>query len=103
MIVDLEWRQFVWIAGLMLGWTGFLVGLIRQLVVRHVSEFEDRIGDLMTQTRKLDGELGALRAELPLHYHRREDAIREYTAINAKLDRLYEVLSRRSPPWKESM
>jgi len=31
-------------------------------------------------------------AELPLHYQRREDAIREYAAINAKLDKLYDLL-----------
>lgn len=98
MIVELDWQKFVWGIGLMLGWTGFLVGMLRQLVARNVGEFEERIGDLMTQSRKLDDELKALRAELPLHYHRREDAIREYTAINAKLDRLYEVMSRRSPP-----
>ena len=38
------------------------------------------------------GDLKRLVAELPLHYQRREDAIREYTTINAKIDRLTEVL-----------
>jgi len=41
---------------------------------------------------RVDGDLKRLLAELPLHYQRREDAIREYTVINVKLDRLYELI-----------
>ena len=37
-------------------------------------------------------EFARLRAVLPLHYQRRDDSIREYTAMNAKLDRIYELI-----------
>ncbi len=40
----------------------------------------------------MDADLKRLIAELPIHYQRREDAIREYTAVNAKLDRIWEAL-----------
>ncbi|TXF11913.1 hypothetical protein [Pelomicrobium methylotrophicum] len=42
----------------------------------------------------LENRFERLMAELPLHYQRREDAIREFTALNTKLDRLYELLAR---------
>lgn len=38
--------------------------------------------------RKVEHDLLALKAELPLHYQRREDAIRQEVVINTKLDAL---------------
>ena len=51
-----------------------------------------RIDDVAREVGRVDADLKTLIAEMPLHYQRREDAIREYTAINAKLDRLYEAM-----------
>ncbi|MDD3553235.1 MAG: hypothetical protein PHC35_01755 [Deltaproteobacteria bacterium] len=56
------------------------------------------LSDIETRLKRVDDvecRLDTLLSELPLHYQRREDAIREYTAINAKLDRLYEILVRK--------
>ena len=67
---------------------GGVLGLLKWFAGRMIDEIETRlkrIGDL-------EGRFERLMAELPLHYQRREDAIREYTTINAKIDRLTEVL-----------
>ena len=51
-----------------------------------------RIDAVSDEVRRLDGDLKRVMVELPMQYQRREDAIREYVAINAKLDRLYELM-----------
>jgi len=73
---------------------GGVFGLLKWFASRLLADIEQRfarIDDLETRFERL-------RAELPLYYQRREDAIRELTAINAKLDRLYELLARRPEP-----
>lgn len=44
------------------------------------------------ELRRLEFEIQAIRAEMPLHYLRREDHIREMTQVGVKLDRIYEIL-----------
>ena len=51
-----------------------------------------RIDAVSDEVRRLDGDLKRVMVELPTQYQRRDDAIREYVAINAKLDRLYELM-----------
>lgn len=51
-----------------------------------------RIDEVAREVGRVDAEVKRLIAELPLHYQRRDDAIREYTSLNAKIDRIYEVL-----------
>ena len=51
-----------------------------------------RIDAVSDEVRRLDGDLKRVMVELPMQYQRRDDAIREYVAINAKLDRLYELM-----------
>jgi hypothetical protein len=85
---DAGWQVFVWGAGLVIAWTGFLVGIIRVLISRMV-------GNLEKQWQQTDADLKKLMIELPMHYQRRDDAIREYTAINTKLDKLYELILRK--------
>jgi hypothetical protein len=77
---------------------GLVWGMLKWFAVRLIADFEarlSRIDDLAREISRVDNEVQHLLAELPLHYQRREDAIREFTAINAKLDRLYELLARR--------
>lgn len=63
-------------------------GLLRWFASRMLDEIEQRL----KRIDDLEGRFERLMAELPLHYQRREDAIREYTAMNAKLDRIYELV-----------
>lgn len=74
---------------------GLLAWFIRAMVGRVMTDLDGRLERMerrLTDVDRLESELARLRAELPLHYQRREDAIREYTTINAKIDRLTEVL-----------
>ena len=67
---------------------GGVFGLLKWFAWRMIDEIETRL----KRTDDLESRFERLMAELPLHYQRREDAIREYTTINAKIDRLTEVL-----------
>ena len=53
----------------------------REESVRRTSRIEET-------TNRLERELLTLKADLPVQYVRREDAIRQETVINAKLDAL---------------
>lgn len=70
-------------------------GLLRWFVARIMADIDerlDRIDIVAGDVSRVDGDLKRLIAELPLHYQRREDAIREYTTLNAQMARIYEVL-----------
>lgn len=73
---------------------GALVGgvfaLLRWFSARMLSDIDARLLRIDEVEQRVD----KLLADLPVHYMRREDHIRELTAIHAKLDRLYEILLR---------
>ena len=92
---ELDFRTLVWGVGLVTAWTGFLVGIIRILIIRMVGGLEKRMELQAEQWSKTDAELKRLMVDLPMHYQRRDDAIREFTAINTKLDKLYELILRK--------
>jgi hypothetical protein len=46
------------------------------------------------ELRRLERDIHSLRSELPMHYVRREDHIRDITSFSVKLDRIYTVLLR---------
>ena len=74
---------------------GLMAGLVRWMGQRIMADIDTRMGRIdgvMSEVARVDSDLKRLIAELPMHYQRREDAIREYTTINAKIDRLTEVL-----------
>ena len=67
---------------------GGVFALLKWFAARMLNEIEQRL----KRIDDLENRFERLMAELPLHYQRREDAIREYTAMNAKLDRIYELI-----------
>jgi hypothetical protein len=69
---------------------GLVFALLRWFSLRMLAEIDGRL----RRIDDVESRFEKLLAELPLHYQRRDDAIREYTAINAKLDRLYELMMR---------
>ena len=107
--VTVNWQIITWVFGVLIAWTAFLVGIIKWLIGRMIESLDERlktnsddctekwtqIGASLKQTdaslKQTDADLKRLMTELPLHYQRREDAIREYTSIHAKLDRIYEL------------
>lgn len=74
---------------------GGVFGLLKWFAARLLADIEERLSRIDALSRevdRVDGDLKRLMAEMPIHYQRREDAIREYTAMNAKLDRIYELI-----------
>ena len=70
---------------------GGVFALLKWFAGRLLADIDKRL----SRIDEVEARVDKLLADLPLHYQRREDAIREFTAINAKLDRLYELLARR--------
>lgn len=64
--------------------------LLRWFAARLLADIDARLKRIDEIEQRLD----RMAEELPLHYVRREDHIREMTAISAKLDRIYELLMR---------
>lgn len=79
---------------LIIGVGGALIGgvfvLLKWFSSRLLSDIDKRLARIDDLERRFE----QLIADLPLHYQRKEDAVRELTTINAKLDRLYELLVR---------
>ncbi|MDH5477903.1 MAG: hypothetical protein OEY50_06205 [Nitrospinota bacterium] len=81
---------------MLLGIVALFVGLTKFFLDRYLAQIEKRFDQLEEALRSeaagvtaLREEFLRLKAELPLHYVRREDDIRNQTVINAKLDALY--------------
>lgn len=93
--MNLDWRAMGILIGLFTGWSGFLVGMIRMLLGRMAEELDHRLEGIekglereAAESRRLEQELMALRADLPVTYVRREDAFRTENGIHLKLDGL---------------
>lgn len=74
---------------------GGVFALLKWFAGRLLADIEarlERIDAVAREVDRVDTDLKRLMAELPIHYQRRDDAIREYTAVNAKLDRIWEAL-----------
>jgi hypothetical protein len=74
---------------------GGVFAVLKWFAARLLSDIElrlSRIDAVACDVGRVDAEVKRVVAELPLHYQRRDDAIREYTSLNAKIDRVYEVL-----------
>ncbi len=74
---------------------GAVWALLRWFAKRLLSDIDTKlegIDRLSREVERVDGALQRLLADLPVYYQRRDDAIREYTTMNAKLDRVWETL-----------
>ncbi len=91
MDITVTWDMVAWVIGLVMAWTGFLIGIIQWLIKRMAGNLDARLSEQAALWQKTDSDLKKLMVDLPLYYQRREDAIREYTNINFKLDRMYEL------------
>ncbi|MEW5885540.1 MAG: hypothetical protein AB1735_02405 [Pseudomonadota bacterium] len=69
---------------------GGVFALLKWFAARMVAEIDTRL----QRIEDLENRFERLMSDLPVHYQRRDDAIREYTVINVKLDRLYELMLR---------
>lgn len=80
--------------------------VVSKTVSTHKDQYKERLEaatkqceDLASHVRNyqsVERQLLELKADLPVSYVRKEDFIRHEVAINAKLDRIYEVLSQQN-------
>jgi hypothetical protein len=88
----MRWQVSVWIIGAL---AGALFLVLRAALARFTQQMDERLARIERVTEeiaRIDGELARLRAELPVHYIRRDDHIRDITTLSVKLDRIYELL-----------
>lgn len=78
---------------------GGVFALLKWFAGRLLADIEDKLSRIDEIDQRVSSRVDGLEtriervlAELPVHYQRRDDAIREYTTLNAKMDRLYEVI-----------
>lgn len=102
MEITLTWDIIAWALGLVIAWSGSLIWIIKQLIGRMIRGIDDRLhannkdcndkwSQLENRQNHFEARYMKFLERLPVEYQRREDSIREYTTINAKLDRLYEL------------
>lgn len=87
--MTITWAQFAWAVGIFILWSGFLVGVIRQMGLSAYVKLEERV-------ERNEKDFKNHLVNLPLDYQRRDDSIREFTVINAKLDKMFEFVARGS-------
>lgn len=83
------------LAGLGISWGGFLVWAMKILLQRYVGQIDARLAQMEaaiqarhTEWMGTERALLELKAQLPVEYVRKEDAIRQEVLIHAKLDGL---------------
>jgi enoyl-[acyl-carrier-protein] reductase (NADH) len=58
--MTITWAQFIWGFGLLVGWTGLLLGAIKYLLNRQISAFETKVAEA---DKKASSALAALTAQ----------------------------------------
>lgn len=105
-----NWSLFLVLIGIMAAFDGLSLFANRFIVTKTINSQKDRYQDQLEQAAKqcteltvqvrnyqsVERQLLELKADLPISYVRKEDFIRHEVAINAKLDRIYEVLSNQN-------
>lgn len=96
-MVTLTWPQIIWASGIFLAWNGFLLAIIKWLLARVISNIESKIEGLAKsmcspercdELKRVSKEMTDTRVELPMLYFRREDAIRENTVAQARIEQI---------------
>lgn len=90
-VIDAVWGKAVGLYAVVL-FVGAAVGLAVAFARAYLRRVMEGIADKLSRLDSLESQLTRLIADMPLHYQRRDEAIREYTAMNAKLDRLWDAL-----------
>lgn len=91
MTIDFQTATFI--IGLLIAWSAFLVGIIKALFTRQVSQLEASIGNLQKKLDELEGHQGNIRVTMPEKYvtkescnHCREEWMRSINTVSHKLD-----------------
>lgn len=98
-MTSMDWKTLSLLVTLVITWSGLIIGIIKWMLDKYLSlyhahidqRFESLEGAIREKDNKwqhAEREIMELRAELPLEYMRKEDAIRQEIVIHAKLDAL---------------
>jgi len=88
MTIQLEFWQMVTLLG---SFVAFAIGAGKVLLAQIDRRLDQRftvLEEAASSWRQVERDILTLKAELPLHYVRREDYVRNQTVIEAKLDAL---------------
>ncbi len=106
----IDWKALGVIVTILFAWTGMLVKIIAYLLKRNLSGYDEQLktltkaledegrkrseGEARASKRyeKLDGDFRRFLADLPKQYVQREDWIRTWTAVDAKMDSIWRAL-----------
>jgi hypothetical protein len=92
MTVQIEfWQLLSSLSGLLVAFLGFAYGAGRLLLSQVEDRLDQRFKAVETAAgavQQLERDFLAWKADLPIHYVRREDYVRNQTVIEAKLDAL---------------
>ncbi|HSW38577.1 MAG TPA: hypothetical protein VLL97_03705 [Acidobacteriota bacterium] len=86
-----HWQLLLLLIGLIAAWSGIILGVMRTIITKCVSDLEDKISDvgqIGKDYQRIEKALLELRAELPIQYVRREDQLRDSAVIYIKIDKL---------------
>ena len=86
-----HWALFLFLAGLVAAWSVVMMGVQKAMMASGFKALGEQIEQLRKASDKIhsfERELLEMKADLPLNYVRREDAIRQETVMTAKLDTL---------------
>lgn len=70
-------------------WAALVTWIVGRMIDGLRTDLAQRLDGLEEKLRAVEAENLRLRAELPVQYVRKEDAIRSESVIHAKLDALY--------------
>lgn len=106
----IDWKAVAVIFAILSAWTGMLVKIIAWLLKRNLTGYDEQLKTLKQSVEaearkrsegearaakkyeKLDGDFRRFLADLPKQYVQREDWIRTWTAVDAKMDSIWRAL-----------
>ena len=108
--LGVDWKALGVIITILFAWTGLLVKIIAWLLKRNLSAYDDQLETLRDSVKeeatkrrkadeaqarkyeKLDQDFRHHLADLPKNYVQREDWLRTWTAVDAKMDSIWQSI-----------
>jgi len=94
-MLNADLQTVLTLTAVFVAWSGLMLGMIKLLLIRVSKDIDDRLDSIILsqqsdsqEWRRVERGLMELRAELPIQYQRREDAIRDTTVILARIESL---------------
>ena len=86
-----HWQVFVALLGVVAAWSLIIIAALRVMFTRSMKGIEEEVAELgkvNATCLQLERDIMGLKADLPVHYVRREDHIRDAVVLYSKIDKL---------------